>query len=138
MTPPQIADLDVVDWLLLADGLVVAGGREVKKSVGHVQHGVPYQYASAIFHMHGVLPISCLVSFLACNLVSHLVSASNLVSCLVSQSWLMRPSVYLAWYLNVVCSVLSSVVSGIISSVVSGIGVGCWVQRMYRYITRMR
>src|SRR2546423_13706859 len=44
-----------------------------QKSVDHVQHGVPYQYASAICHMPGVLPMSCLVSFLVCSsLVSHL------------------------------------------------------------------
>ena len=41
-----------------------------QKSVDHVQYDVPYQYASAIFHMPGVLPMLCLVSYLMCSLVS--------------------------------------------------------------------
>jgi len=53
-TPPQMAELDVgvVDWLLFVDGSWLLA---VEKSKS-VQHCVPYKYASAIFHMPGVLP----------------------------------------------------------------------------------
>jgi hypothetical protein len=84
--------------------------------------------------MPGVLPMSCLVSFLACSLVSHLVSASHPVCslwCPVSfRTW--RVASFRTWYrasFRSVSSIVSSVVSGIVSSVVSGIVssvVSCW------------